>query len=212
MLRCAWEKTFLARDGGEPRLKVSENCHHMTMSNQLASALEKLSKYRAQSSRQSQEVVDAGVLLLAKKSVRNPDAETCAWLEQLALAAIDVGKLDIADVRYQPVDTEDVAEPTLQDCIMLLKGNFKESPRVDVLVGIRKEASQSPETVLEYYDTLLKNDESNAVRCVLHHSSKRDDAAQLTGHCFQGCVEAEDLCVKEVGCRTERCRTVVAVS
>ena len=46
---------------------------------------------------------------------------------------------------------------------MLLKGNFKASPRVDVLVGIRKEASQSPETVLEYYDNLLANDESNAV-------------------------------------------------
>ena len=69
------------------------------MSQQLAAALQKLASFRAQNSRQSQDVVDAGVLLLAKKSVRNPDAETCAWLEQLALAAIDVGKLDIADVR-----------------------------------------------------------------------------------------------------------------
>ena len=47
---------------------------------------------------------------------------------------------------------------------MLLKGKFKDSPRVDVLVGIRKEASQSPDSVLEYYDGLLEQDESNAVR------------------------------------------------
>ena len=55
-------------------------------------------------------------------------------------------------------------DDTPQECIELLKQRFPGSPRVDVLVGIRKEASLPPEAVLEYYDSLMETDESNAVR------------------------------------------------
>lgn len=179
------------------------------MSSQLASALQKLAAFRAQSSRQSQEIVDAGVLLLAKKSVKNPDAETCAWLEQLALAAIDVGRLDIADVRDFVACLVLLTENMNQDCILLLKGNFKDSLRVDVLVGIRKEASQSPETVLEYYDNLLENDESNAVRCFL--DNLRTKTKRETKCCFQGCLEAQDHRTPKVGRRAEGCGPARAI-
>lgn len=40
---------------------------------------------------------------------------------------------------------------------------FPGSPRVNVLIGIRKEASLPAESALAYYDELLEDDESNAV-------------------------------------------------
>ena len=58
-------------------------------------------------------------------------------------------------------------------CIELLSQRFPKSPRVEVLIGIRKEASLPAEAVLEYYDRLLEADESNAVRVEfgqLHYS------------------------------------------
>ncbi|KAL5478395.1 OCA3 [Sanghuangporus weigelae] len=115
------------------------------MSTQLPSALAKLASFRQNNSRQSQEIVDAGVPLLKNRRATQLDADSSAWVEQLALASIDVGKLDIAD-----------------ECIELLKQRFPGSLRVDVLIGIRKEASSPPEAVLEYYDGLLEADESNA--------------------------------------------------
>ncbi|EJD05303.1 TPR-like protein [Fomitiporia mediterranea MF3/22] len=115
------------------------------MSAQLTSALAKLASFRQQNSRQSQEILDAGVpLLLSKKSALS-DVHSTTWLEQLALAAIDVGNLDIAD-----------------ECIDTLTECFPGSPRVDVLVGIRKEVSLPMEVVLDYYDGLLDADESNS--------------------------------------------------
>ncbi|KAI5120033.1 hypothetical protein M0805_004661 [Coniferiporia weirii] len=116
------------------------------MSGTLSAALEKLASFRVQNSRQSQEIVDHGAVLLKnKQAASGADADAYAWLEQLALAAIDVGRLDIAD-----------------ECIASLKEKFPGSPRVDVLVGIRKEASDLPEEVLAYYDGLLEADEANA--------------------------------------------------
>lgn len=72
--------------------------HRFSMSAQLSSALAKLAAFRAHSSRKSQEIVDAGTPLLLKRKITLSDADSSAWLEQLALAAIDVGNLDIADV------------------------------------------------------------------------------------------------------------------
>lgn len=69
------------------------------MSGSLSEALQKLSSFRAQNSRQSLQIVTAGAPLLHSSYARNGDAETYATLEQLALASIDVGKLEIADVR-----------------------------------------------------------------------------------------------------------------
>lgn len=44
-----------------------------------------------------------------------------------------------------------------------LAKKFPRSPRVDVLQGIRIEASERPEVALQYYDQLLDADPSNAV-------------------------------------------------
>lgn len=63
---------------------------------------------------------------------------------RLALASIDVGRLDVAD-----------------ECIHLLVTKFPESPRVDVLSGIRMEASETPDVALAYYDQLIEVDPSS---------------------------------------------------
>ena len=52
----------------------------------------------------------------------------------------------------------------VQECIAALSTKFTDSPRLQCLVGIRKEASEPVESVLKYYDGLLEEDESNAVR------------------------------------------------
>lgn len=143
------------------------------MSNELYAALQKLTSFRIQNARQSQEVVDAGLALLANSRRRKVVSGTAgqgsssgpsksskrtlgggsgitgleeesAWLEQLALAAIDVGSLDVAD-----------------ECIEALTEKFPGSPRVDILVGIRKEASLPAEVALAYYEGLLAADETH---------------------------------------------------
>ena len=89
------------------------------MSFDFSKALQELASFRIKNSRRSQEVVDLGLALLAKsrrKASSNSIASTSsgssilassgiasleedsAWIEQLELAAIDVGRLDIADV------------------------------------------------------------------------------------------------------------------
>lgn len=68
------------------------------MAPQLSAALQKLASFRVQNSRQSLKIVAAGASLLQSSSTRGSDADVFASLEQLALAAVDVGKLDIADV------------------------------------------------------------------------------------------------------------------
>jgi hypothetical protein len=82
----------------------------------VASALQKLATYRTQNNRASQETFDRGVIVLKSDVAKtmgeegacvaktsNPsDCLTAfvgwAFLEQLALAAIDVGRTDVADV------------------------------------------------------------------------------------------------------------------
>ncbi|PAV17801.1 TPR [Pyrrhoderma noxium] len=136
------------------------------MSFNFSKALQELASFRIKNSRRSQEVVDLGLALLAnsrRKASSNSIASTSsgssilassgissleedsAWIEQLALAAIDVGRLDIAD-----------------ECIEALAEKFPGSPRVVVLVGIRKEASLPAESALAYYEELLAEDETNA--------------------------------------------------
>ncbi|RDB19720.1 ER membrane protein complex subunit 2-A [Hypsizygus marmoreus] len=109
----------------------------------LSSALQKLATYRASNTRASQETFETGLTVL--NSGKQLDVEGWAFLEQLALAAIDVGRLDIAD-----------------RCLKLLTDKFPRSPRVDVLAGIRMEATESLEVVLQYYDELLDEDSANA--------------------------------------------------
>ncbi|EPQ51792.1 TPR-like protein [Gloeophyllum trabeum ATCC 11539] len=110
----------------------------------LPSALQKLSIYRSRNTRASQETFDKGLLVLKGNGLKKLGDEGWAFLEQLALAAIDVGRLDIAD-----------------RCLQLLTEKFPGSPRVDCLNGIRKEVTESPEAALAYYNQLLEADPVN---------------------------------------------------
>lgn len=71
------------------------------MSAQLSHALQKLASFRAQNSRQSLDIVATGAPVLhslVSRAGSGADADACAALEQLALAAVDVGRLELADV------------------------------------------------------------------------------------------------------------------
>ncbi|KAF8892991.1 TPR-like protein [Infundibulicybe gibba] len=110
----------------------------------LSSALSTLATYRTNNTRASQQTFSAGVRVLKAGSSHNLGDEGWAFLEQLALASIDVGRLDIAD-----------------QCLKQLTDKFPDSPRVDVLTGIRIEASETPTTALQYYNKLLEADSAN---------------------------------------------------
>ncbi|KAK7460867.1 Inositol phosphatase SIW14 [Stygiomarasmius scandens] len=111
----------------------------------LSSALETLANYRSHNTRASQHTLEKGVEVLKANAVVKLGDDAWAFLEQLTLAAIDVGRLDIAD-----------------ECLEELAKTFPNSPRVNVLTGIRMEASESPEVVLKFYDEQLTEDSSNA--------------------------------------------------
>ncbi|KAF5392704.1 hypothetical protein D9757_000977 [Collybiopsis confluens] len=111
----------------------------------LSSALETLANYRAHSSRASHDIVEKGKVVLNSKAVSKLGDEAWSFLEQLALAAIDTGDYDLAD-----------------ECLGQLGTKFPESPRVDILTGIRMEATERPELALKFYDDLLEVDSSNA--------------------------------------------------
>ncbi|KAJ6588472.1 hypothetical protein B0H19DRAFT_207703 [Mycena capillaripes] len=109
----------------------------------LSSALEKLATFRTNNTRASQETFKNASVIL--KSAKQLGDDGWAVLEQLFLASVDIGRLDVAD-----------------QCLKQLTGRFPESPRVDVLTGIRMEASESPDVVLQYYAQLLDADSANA--------------------------------------------------
>ncbi|KAJ3746431.1 hypothetical protein DFH05DRAFT_1523023 [Lentinula detonsa] len=111
----------------------------------LPSALQTLANYRIHNTRASKEVVEKGKVLLDAKTASSLGDDAWAFLEQLTLAAIDVANYEVAD-----------------ECLRQLAAQFPESPRVDVLSGIRMEATQPPETALKFYDELLETDSSNA--------------------------------------------------
>lgn len=56
-----------------------------------------------------------------------------------------------------------LSDDELQRCIKHLVDKFGDSPRVEVLSGIRVEATEKPETALEYYNKLLESDPTNSV-------------------------------------------------
>jgi len=115
----------------------------------MTSALENLANFRANNTRASNQIVQQGKPILSNKSaIKKLGDELWAFLEQLALAAIDVGDLALAD-----------------SCLTSLIDKFPDSPRVDILQGIRLEAASLPERpdrAMQYYDELLAEDESNA--------------------------------------------------
>ncbi|KIM41557.1 hypothetical protein M413DRAFT_71695 [Hebeloma cylindrosporum] len=111
----------------------------------LQSALEKLASFRTNNTRESQETFEKGLVVLKSGKTTKLGDDGWAFLEQLCLASIDIGRLDVAD-----------------QCLKQLGERFPESPRVDVLTGIRMEATESPSTVLSFYDELLRANPANA--------------------------------------------------
>ncbi|KAF7366539.1 TPR-REGION domain-containing protein [Mycena sanguinolenta] len=109
----------------------------------LSSALDKLATFRTNNSRSSQETFKNASIVL--KSAKQLGDDGWAVLEQLFLASVDIGRLDVAD-----------------ECLKQLADRFPESPRVDVLTGIRMEATEPPDVVLQYYGQLLDAQSANA--------------------------------------------------
>ncbi|KAF9530621.1 tetratricopeptide repeat domain 35 [Crepidotus variabilis] len=107
-------------------------------------ALAKLASYRAKNTRESRQTFETGLLVLKSGKTSGLGDEEWSFYEQLILSALDIGRIDVAD-----------------QCLTKLSVKFPESPRVDVLNGIRMEATESPEKVLAYYDHLMKIDPAN---------------------------------------------------
>ncbi|KAJ7248603.1 TPR-like protein [Mycena haematopus] len=109
----------------------------------LSSALDKLATFRTNNTRASQETFKNASIIL--KSAKQLGDDGWAVLEQLFLASVDIGRLDVAD-----------------QCLKQLAERFPASPRVDVLTGIRMEATESPDVVLQFYAQLLDAHSANA--------------------------------------------------
>ncbi|KAJ7757043.1 hypothetical protein B0H16DRAFT_1537845 [Mycena metata] len=130
----------------------------------LSSSLEKLATFRTNNTRASQETFQNASVIL--KTAKQLGDDGWAVLEQLFLASIDIGRLDVAD-----------------QCLKQLAERFPDSPRVDVLTGIRMEATESPEVALQYYTQQLNADPANGAIwkrkiSVLRRSGKIEKAVE----------------------------------
>lgn len=132
----------------------------------LTNSLQKLAGYRPRKTQKSKETYDKGLILLKNGGYSRQGDEGWETLEKLALAALDQGDVEVAD-----------------QCLQLIVNKFPNSPRVDVLQGIRMEASEPPEVALKFYDELLESDSSNAAvwrrkASVLRDMGKIDKAVE----------------------------------
>ncbi|KAF8513203.1 hypothetical protein JB92DRAFT_2924738 [Gautieria morchelliformis] len=109
-----------------------------------ATALEKLATWRVRGTRASEQVVEQGIIVLEQGALKRMGDDAWAFLEQLALASLDIGRLDIAD-----------------DCLEQLTEEFPGSPRVECLKGIRLEADDKPGEALNFYEAALREDDTN---------------------------------------------------
>ncbi|KAK1229919.1 Inositol phosphatase SIW14 [Marasmius sp. AFHP31] len=139
----------------------------MSQPQSLPAALKTLANYRAHSTRASQDVLlKSRTILKDARALASMGDEVWAYIEQVFLAAVDAGRLDVAD-----------------ECLHKLSEKFPGSTRVDILAGIRIEASESPEVALKFYDDILKEDSANAAVwkrriSVLRRSGKVDRAVE----------------------------------
>ncbi|KAG8985955.1 hypothetical protein FRB90_004347, partial [Tulasnella sp. 427] len=119
----------------------------MTAPKTVQSSLETLHRLRVRKVRASQQVLDHVEFLQEKKvnlKTKLGD-EYWSFLEQLAAASLDLGRDDIAD-----------------DCLNQLNDRFPDSPRVQVLYGMRREAQGDLMGALKLYDAILEVDEAHA--------------------------------------------------
>ncbi|KAI0275710.1 hypothetical protein BGY98DRAFT_40716 [Russula aff. rugulosa BPL654] len=112
---------------------------------ELASALQRLSDYSTKNTRASRQIFENGVVIFRNNALHKLGDDSWQFLETLALAAIDVGRIDVAE-----------------GCLDRLTAEFPGSPRVQCLEGILKETKESPEAALRFYERLLEEDPSNA--------------------------------------------------
>lgn len=112
--------------------------------------------------RQSAKVVELGELVLEGGHVKRLKDDVWAFLEQVALAALDVGKMDLAEVRVV-FEYDCASQPSLQLCIARLNTRFPNSNRVAALLGMVYEANGEYQKALNLYDTLLSKDEANPI-------------------------------------------------
>ncbi|KAH8990742.1 TPR-like protein [Lactarius akahatsu] len=110
----------------------------------VASALQRLANYRTKNSRASREIFESGVIVFRNDALHKLGDDSWQFLESLALAAVDVGRVDVAEA-----------------CLKHLSAKFPESPRVQCLEGILKEATEDPEVALAFYQRLLEADPSS---------------------------------------------------
>jgi len=130
-----------------------------------AEAIQRLANYSKRNCRASREIFEAGIIIRDDASRKLGD-DSWQFLESLALASIDVGRIDVAE-----------------DCLTRLSAGFPESPRVRCLEGILKEVTVGPEAALRFYKQLLDADPSNSALwkreiSVLRRLGKIDNAVE----------------------------------
>jgi len=80
-----------------------------------------------------------GIFILERNALGTLGSEAWPFIEQLALAALDLGRLDIAN-----------------ECISRLEKQFRGSPRVECLQGIRLEFKGAYDDALAMYQSSLR--------------------------------------------------------
>ncbi|KAI0032074.1 TPR-like protein [Vararia minispora EC-137] len=109
-----------------------------------SSSLEKLANYRSRNTRDSRDTFETAFMLYERQGLGRLGDEKWPFLEQLALAAVDVGRTDVA-----------------RECCEQLAVQFPGSPRLHCLEGILEE-TVSPGNALQFYQRLLTEDPTNA--------------------------------------------------
>lgn len=110
-------------------------------------AIDWLAVQRKYSDRQSAKVVEYGELVIENCNIaKKLGDEQWSFLEQVALASLDVGNLDLAGL-----------------CIARLDTRFPDSARATALQGMLLEARGEYEKAFNLYDMLLSKDASNQV-------------------------------------------------
>ncbi|KIJ43821.1 hypothetical protein M422DRAFT_75479 [Sphaerobolus stellatus SS14] len=111
----------------------------------VATALERLATWRSRGTRASEQTVKHGLTVLEDGGLKKLGDEAWNFLEQLTLASLDIGRLDIAD-----------------ECLEQLTEGFPGSPRVECLKGLRIEADNKPIEAIRFYEAALQEDDTNA--------------------------------------------------
>ncbi|KAH9996348.1 TPR-like protein [Russula vinacea] len=111
----------------------------------LTSALQRHTNSSTKHARASRQFFESGVVIYHNNAWHKLGDDSWQFLDSLALSAIDVGRIDIAE-----------------GCLGHLTAEFPGSSRVQCLEGILKEARDGSEPALRFYQQVLEADPSNA--------------------------------------------------